>query len=55
MVPHKLTKYMKKEKIKSVGWDEAWCEWFECPKCKNKDITISSNYCPNCGFKIKKK
>ena len=32
--------------------DEAWCEWFTCPKC-GYDIMAHSNYCSNCGSKIK--
>ena len=35
------------------GKDEAWCNWFECPKCKETMITIGSNYCPDCGVKLK--
>ena len=36
------------------GKDEAYCEWFKCGKCGDTMITANSNFCPNCGGKIKK-
>lgn len=38
---------------RNQGKDEAWCEWFSCPKCEDTMITRGSKYCPNCGSKIK--
>jgi hypothetical protein len=35
------------------GSDEAYCDWFECPKCKDTMITSNSKFCPNCGVKLK--
>ena len=35
------------------GSDEAYCDWFECPKCKDTMITSASKFCPNCGVKFK--
>lgn len=34
-------------------YDEWWCAWYECPKCKEKEITDDFKYCPNCGVKLK--
>lgn len=45
------------EKITKIEYyckDECYCDWFKCENCKDTMITENSNYCPNCGFKIKK-
>ena len=33
-------------------FDEAWCPWYECPKCHENNISYSK-YCPDCGVMIK--
>lgn len=38
--------------IVSLGWDEIYCNWYECLNCHDEYITEKSNFCPNCGFKI---
>jgi len=43
----------KKFLAKSVGCDEAYCEWFECPVCKCTDIMIDHEFCPSCGVPMK--
>ena len=50
----KIKKEIKFEELKSMGKDEIYCEWFECPVCKDPSSMIEedSNYCPNCGVKI---
>jgi hypothetical protein len=40
-------------KLKNIGKDELYCEWFRCPKCDGTDITEDSNFCPNCGLDLK--
>ena len=32
----------------SRGWDEAWCEWFTCPKCEGS-LEDTMKFCPYCG------
>lgn len=34
-------------------YDEWWCPWYECPNCKESNITTDFKYCPECGVKIK--
>lgn len=36
-----------------TGTDEWYCRWFRCPNCKKNWIYVQSNYCPNCGVKLK--
>ena len=31
------------------GKDEAWCEWYKCPKCGDTMITHKQKYCGECG------
>lgn len=40
-------------KEQSLGKDEWYGEWFNCPRCNNKNIRIHVKYCDNCGAKIK--
>lgn len=35
------------------GNDEAYGEWFTCPKCNQDLIANEFSYCPGCGRKIK--
>lgn len=45
----------KETTVKSDGKDEVYCEWFKCNNCKETMIISESNFCPNCGLKIKRK
>lgn len=40
------------EQKDSLGKDELWVEWFNCPKCENSNVIIHSNYCSECGIKL---
>jgi len=35
------------------GKIEVWCEFYKCSSCGDKNIEEGSNYCLNCGKKIK--
>ena len=37
----------------SGNYDEYYTNWFDCPNCKNNRIAEDSNYCSDCGMKIK--
>lgn len=37
----------------SDGYDEIYCEWFVCPECKNGRIRPTTQFCSNCGVKLK--
>ena len=41
-------------RLKSEGWDEAWCEWGECSVC-GKSNMMGSKYCNDCGAKLDEK
>lgn len=32
--------------------DELYCNWYICPNCEGKYITVFFNYCPMCGVKL---
>lgn len=34
-------------------YDEWWCAWYECPKCKESYIMNDFKYCPSCGVILK--
>ena len=34
------------------GKDEAWCEWYKCPKCACTMITYKQKYCGECGSSL---
>ena len=36
----------------SIGKDEMYIEFFQCPECRCDAIISSFNYCPGCGKKI---
>lgn len=38
--------------LNSVGFEEAYEEFYSCPKCNNEWIIHSSIYCSNCGIKL---
>ncbi len=38
-----------------VGKDEAFSEWFICPKCQADFVLKGFTYCTNCGVKLVKK
>lgn len=40
------------EVLKSIGKDEMYCEWFECPNCGNTRIMENAEYCPDCGLNL---
>ena len=39
-------------KIKEVGKDELYCEFWECLACGNSNIPAGSKYCSECGREI---
>lgn len=39
-------------KIKEVGKDELYCEFWKCLECGNSNIPAGSNYCSECGREI---
>jgi len=39
----------KTTKIKSVGKDELYCEFWKCLSCGNSNIPAGSKYCSDCG------
>lgn len=49
MEKEKTTKIGEKD---NIGKDEAWCEWYKCPNCKDTMITCHQKYCGNCGVKF---
>ena len=38
--------------LKSLGKEEAYCEWFECNHCGYGDIMEDFKYCPKCGKEL---
>lgn len=41
-------------KNNSIGFEEVYFEWFQCPVCLGGNyIATFFNFCPNCGIKIK--
>jgi uncharacterized membrane protein len=36
----------------NMGYDEWYCPWYRCPKCKQEHIARSFLYCPDCGVKL---
>lgn len=41
--------------LKSLGKDEAYCEWFECDECHSTMIMAGANYCSECGVDVRAK
>jgi hypothetical protein len=40
-------------KLKLLGEDEIYTNWYECPECKDTNIFELANNCPNCGYAVK--
>lgn len=38
--------------IKEFVKDEAYCMWYKCEKCGDREIMQEAKYCHNCGRKI---
>ena len=36
----------------NIGKDEAWCDWYRCPKCNESNIARVFSFCPDCGVEL---
>ena len=36
----------------NTGKDQAWCDWYCCPKCNKGNIARCFSFCPDCGVKL---
>lgn len=36
-----------------LGEDEVFCDWYQCPHCKNEYIANGDNFCSNCGIALR--
>ncbi len=36
----------------NMGYDELYCVWYRCPKCKKEHIARFFRYCPVCGVQL---
>lgn len=32
--------------------EEMYADWYQCPICKDNEVFIGANYCPNCGTRL---
>lgn len=44
---------VRRARLLSTGYDEAWCEWGDCTNCGKSNI-IGSKYCCKCGAYLEK-
>jgi len=47
-----------KEDEMQISWDsrqqsDGTYSWFDCPKCDEVSVPLRSNFCPECGQKLK--
>jgi len=36
----------------SVGKEEVWCVWYNCPNCYCTNIRNGYGFCPDCGIEV---
>lgn len=51
------TEQVEREKVtitdeECLGKDEAYCNWYKCPHCKDTNLFTNQSFCGRCGIKL---